>query len=108
MGGNPMIALRTASIACCAILASVAGAHRVRADCTSSQATDACLVGTWTQTGGGAAEWMRQNMKMAQVSAVAGNGTLTFNGDGTFSTSKVDTKAEVTAKDAQVHAAGQM
>jgi hypothetical protein len=103
-----MIALRTALIACCAILASVAGAHRVRADCTSSQATDACLVGTWTQTGGGAAEWMRQNMKMAQVSAVAGNGTLTFNGDGTFSTSKVDTKAEVTAKNAQVHAAGQM
>jgi hypothetical protein len=35
-------------------------------------------VGTWTQTGGGAAEWMRQNMKMAQVSAVAGNGTLTL------------------------------
>jgi hypothetical protein len=103
-----MIALRTALIACCAILASVAGAHRVRADCTSSQATDACLVGTWTQTGGGAAEWMRQNMKMAQVSAVAGNGTLTFNGDGTFSTSKVGTKAEVTAKNAQVHAAGQM
>jgi hypothetical protein len=46
--------------------------------------------------------------KLAQVSAVASNGTLTFNGDGTFSTSKVDTKAEVTAKDAQVHAAGRM
>jgi hypothetical protein len=103
-----MTPLRTASIAYCAILASVAGAYQAQADCMNSQATDACLVGTWKQTGGGAAEWMRQNMKMAQVSAVASNGTLTFNGDGTFSTSKVDTKAKVTAKDAQVHAAGQM
>jgi hypothetical protein len=78
------------------------------AGCTASPAVDTCLVGTWKQTGGGAAEWMRQNLKMAQVGAVASNGTLTFNADGTFSTSKVDTKAEVGAKDAPMHATGQM
>lgn len=79
-----------------------------QAGCTASPAVDACLVGTWKQTGGGAAEWMRQNLKMAQVGAVASNGTLTFNADGTFSTSKVDAKAEVGAKDAPMHATGQM
>jgi hypothetical protein len=63
-----------------------------QAGCTASPAVDACLVGTWKQTGGGAAEWMRQNLKMAQVGAVASNGTLTFNADGTFSTSKVDAR----------------
>ena len=80
----------------------------VRAECQPPLAIDKCLVGSWTQTGGGAAEWMRQNLKMAQVSAAPSNGMLTFNGDGTFSTSKVDAKAEVTAKDAAVQATGQM
>jgi hypothetical protein len=79
-----------------------------RADCQAPLAIDTCLVGTWTQTGGGAAEWMRQNLKMAQVSAAPSNGTLTFAGDGTFSTSKVDAKAEVTAKDASMQATGQL
>jgi hypothetical protein len=45
---------------------------------------------------------------MAQVSAPPSNGMLSFNGDGTFSTSKVDSKAEVGAKDSAMHATGQM
>jgi len=89
-------------------LAAFAPAGVADAGCTASPAVDACLVGTWKQTGGGAAEWMRQNLKMAQIGAVASNGTLTFNGDGTFSTSKVDAKAEVGAKDAPMHATGQV
>src|SRR6185312_11113871 len=77
-----------------------------QADCQAPPSIDKCLLGTWTQTGGGAAEWMRQNLKMAQVNTAASNGTLTFNGDGTFSTSKVDSNVEVTAKDAD--STGQM
>ena len=79
-----------------------------QAECQSPPAIDNCLVGTWKQIGGGAAEWMRQNLKMAHTSAAATNGTLTFNGDGTFSTSKVDTNAEVSANDLSMHASGQM
>jgi hypothetical protein len=45
---------------------------------------------------------------MAQVSAPPSNGMLSFNGDGTFSTSKVDSKAEVGAKHSAMHATGQM
>ncbi len=90
------------------VLVLAAGPRLVRADCEGPAAIDNCLVGRWQQTGGGAAEWMRQNLKMAQVSAPPSNGTLTFNGDGTFSTSKVDSKAEVTAKGAAMQATGQM
>ena len=68
---------------------------------------DTCLVGSWKQTGGGG-EWMRQNLKMAQPTAAPSDGTLTFNADGTFSTSKVDSKAEVTAPGTSTRATGQM
>ncbi len=99
---------RALTFAVAAALATIALGGTAQAECAATPAIDTCLVGTWKQTGGGAAEWMRQNLKMAQVKAPASNGTLTFNGDGTFSTSKVDSKAEVTAKDAAVHATGQM
>jgi hypothetical protein len=78
-----------------------------RADCRAPPSIDTCLVGTWKQTGGGG-EWMRQNLKMAQPTAAPSNGTLMFNADGTFSTSKVDSKAEVTAPGTSTHATGQM
>ena len=54
------------------------------------------------------AEWMRQNLKMAQPTAAPSDGTLTFNADGTFSTSKVDSKAEVTVPGTSTRATGQM
>lgn len=85
---------RTSTAAIAVALVVFASASAAHAGCTTSPAVDACLVGTWKQTGGGAAEWMRQNLKMAQVGAVASNGMLTFNADGTFSTSKLDAKAE--------------
>lgn len=88
-------------------LALAARSGSAQAECPPA-AIDTCLIGTWQQTGGGAAEWMRQNLKMAVTSVAATNGSLTFNGDGTFSTSKVDTNAEVGAKDLSMHATGQM
>ncbi len=91
-----------------AIAAIAAGSAPAWADCLAAPAIDTCLVGSWEQSGGGAAEWMRQNLKMAQPIAAPSNGTLTFNADGTFSTSKIDSKAEVGAKDATIHATGQM
>ena len=99
---------RASTAAIAVALVAFASASGAQAGCTASPAVDACLVGTWKQTGGGVAEWMHQNLKMAQVGAVASNGTLTFNADGTFSTSKVDAKAELGAKDAQTRATGQM
>lgn len=95
-------------VAVLTVLSLTAWPGPVRAECQPPLAIDKCLVGSWKQTGGGAAEWMRQNLKMAQVNAPPSNGTLTFNGDGTFSTSKVNSKAEVTAKDATMQATGQM
>jgi hypothetical protein len=91
-----------------ALVLAAAWSGAARAECQAPPAIDNCLVGSWQQTGGGAAEWMRQNLKMAHISAAPTNGALTFNGDGTFSTSKVDTNAEVTAKDMPMHATGQM
>jgi hypothetical protein len=78
-----------------------------QADCPASPLIDTCLVGSWKQTGGGG-EWMRQNLKMAQPTAAPSDGTLTFNADGTFSTSKVDSKAEVTVPGTSTRATGQM
>jgi hypothetical protein len=73
-----------------------------------SNAVDNCLVGKWQQTGGGAATWMRKNLKMAQVSVTA-NALMSFNGDGTFSTSKADASAHVVAKEGRpMEATGQM
>ncbi len=71
-----------------AVLVLVAWSAPARADCQAPPSIDNCLVGTWKQTGGGAAEWMRQNLKMAQPTVAPNDGTLMFNGDGTFSTSK--------------------
>jgi hypothetical protein len=94
-----MIPSRGATIAVGVILALAAWTGAARADCENSRAIDTCLVGTWKQTGGGAAEWMRQNLKMAQVSVQANNNTMIFNNDGTFATGKIDTSAQVAAKE---------
>lgn len=51
---------------------------------------------------------MRQNLKMAQPTTAPSNGRVMFNADGTFSTSKVDSKAEVTAPGTSTRATGQM
>jgi hypothetical protein len=41
---------------------------------------------------------LREHMKMAQVKIQASEASFTFNGDSTFSTSRIDTKTEVTVK----------
>ncbi len=89
------------------VLLPAAWPRPAQADCPSPPLIDSCLVGSWKQTGGGG-EWMRQNLKMAQPTAAPSDGTLTFNADGTFSTSKVDSKAEVTAPGTSTRATGQM
>jgi hypothetical protein len=89
-------------------LAASAPWSAARAGCTASPAVDNCLVGTWQQTGGGPAEWMRQHMKAAQVTVTATKALFTFAADGTFSTSKVDATAQVTAKDGRMEATSQM
>jgi hypothetical protein len=90
------------------ILAASALSSAARAGCTASPALDNCLVGTWQQTGGGPAEWMRQHMKAAQVTVMATKALFTFKADGTFATSKVDATAQVTAQDGQMQATSQM
>jgi hypothetical protein len=52
---------------------------------------------------------MREHMKnMAQIKIDASGAAMTLNSDGTFSTSKVDTKSEVTVKAEPVTAMGKM
>lgn len=99
---NHRIVFSTAATAIM-LLASAAA----RADCKTA-AGDACLVGTWKQTGGGAAEWMREHMKMAQIKIQANDAMITLKSDGTLTTSKVDTNAEVTVQDEAITATGKM
>jgi hypothetical protein len=94
----------TVAIAASLLLLASVSAH---ADCKTA-AGDNCLVGTWKQTGGGAAEWMHEHMKMAEIKVQATKGTITFSADGTFSTSKVDATSEVQAKDAPMQMTGHM
>lgn len=89
------------------VLAALISNGARAAECGTHEA-DACLVGAWKQTGGGAAEWMRQNLKMAQVKMSASDVVITLNGDGTFSMSKVEANAEVTAKGAETQASAHM
>lgn len=98
---------RHSGIALAAVLAAFVSGEAAAAEC-GNHAVDACLIGAWKQTGGGAAEWMRENMKMAQVKMLASDAVITLNRDGTFSTSKVDANAEVAAKNAEMQASAHM
>jgi hypothetical protein len=95
--------ITVAAAASVLLLASVS-AH---AACKTA-AGDTCLVGTWKQTGGGAADWMHEHMKMAEIKVQSTKGTITFSADGAFSTSKTDSTAEVQAKDAPMQMMGHM
>jgi hypothetical protein len=90
-----------------AVLAALISNQAIGAECGTHQ-VDACLVGAWKQTGGGAAEWIRQNLKMAQVKMSASDVVITLNGDGTFAVSKVEANAEVAAKGAEMQASAHM
>jgi len=90
-----------------AAIASLSSSEGMAAECDNHE-LDACLIGSWKQTGGDAAEWIRENLKMAQVKMSASNAVITLNHDGTFSTSQVNTSAEVAAKNAEMQASAQM
>jgi len=73
---------------------------------------DRCLIGTWTFSGGGSAEWMSRNIHRAHVTGISQSGlTMTFRPDGSFSTGQVDIHATVAANDGSMsgsgHATGQ-
>jgi hypothetical protein len=98
---------RRSGIAFAAALAAFISNEATAAECGNHE-VDACLIGAWKQTGGGAAEWMRENMKMAQVKMSASDAVITLNRDGTFSTSQVDANAEVAAKNTEMQASAHM
>jgi hypothetical protein len=59
------------------------------AECVGVSGTDACLVGTWRQTGGGAEAWMQRNLPpgvpVPQIET-QGDETMSLGPDGSFST----------------------
>jgi hypothetical protein len=94
----------TTAIAAALVLLAAAPA---RADCEAAS-VDNCLVGTWKRTGGGPGEWMREHMKMAQIKIDSSDAMITLKADGTLSTSKVDTSAEIATEDSEIVATGKM
>ncbi|MCA0393679.1 MAG: hypothetical protein LCH70_06110 [Proteobacteria bacterium] len=69
--------------ACALALVLLASAGIASAD----DGHDACLVGTWVQTGGGPGEWMQQRMPAQQVQVQQPRGVMTLAGDGRYSAS---------------------
>jgi hypothetical protein len=68
-------------------------ALRIRVDqaagcsaCAGITGSDACLVGTWREISGGAAQWMRDNLRGVRVQSEVARQTMTFGADGNFST----------------------
>ena len=69
----------------------VIDAERIRScePCAGSDAVDACLVGTWQMSGGGAVEWMRAN-GIPITRSRSGPRIVTFRGDGAYGTEPFD------------------
>jgi hypothetical protein len=78
---------------------------------------DACVVGTWVQTGGGPGEWMKARMpnQQVQMSFEQGRSVMVLQGDGRYTAQVTDLAVEAIHKDpagfrqrmrAQVGAAG--
>lgn len=78
---------------------------------------DACVVGTWVQTGGGPGEWMKARMpnQQAPLSFEQGRAVMVLQRDGRYTTQVTDLAVETITKDpaafrqrirAQVGAAG--
>jgi hypothetical protein len=77
--------------------------------CAGTDAIDACIVGTWQETGGGPIEWMKELLQRPTV--VEGqrrNAITTFESDGTFGTALVTGELMMTAEasDGEVHSEG--
>lgn len=66
-------------------------------DCAGIVELDACVVGSWRMTGGGAAEWMRRQGVPGNYST--SNETITFRRDGTFVTGLVGLESHARLRD---------
>lgn len=53
----------------------------------AAETRDSCLVGTWTPTNNGAAEWMARNVPGMNISSSISDGTFTLRSDGSYSAS---------------------
>jgi len=60
----------------------------VVAECGEARAIDECLVGEWRSDGTGAAEWMKRNMPPGISIPQSGGGTIVFDADGTYRSSR--------------------
>ena len=59
-------------------------------DCAGSHTLDRCLVGSWTQTGGGAVAWMRAQMPRNFSARLNTTPVMTLRADGTYATGVVN------------------
>lgn len=58
--------------------------------CAGITGSDACVVGTWREISGGAAQWMRDNLRGVRVQSEVARQVMTFGADGNFSTEPLD------------------
>ncbi|NEX91469.1 hypothetical protein [Caulobacter sp. 17J65-9] len=79
------------------------------AECAAIRTVDACLVGTWRQTGGGPVEWMRRHMPAGASipSAERSGDVFTLNHDGSFTTGTFRASATILMEHADGTAEGQ-
>jgi hypothetical protein len=66
-------------------------------DCAGSHQLDACVVGSWQLTGGGAAEWMRRQGVPGNFST--SGESVTFRADGSYVTGVASGSMDVEARD---------
>jgi hypothetical protein len=74
-------------------------------DCAGSHELDACVVGNWQLTGGGAAEWMRRQGVPGNFST--GGESVSFRADGSYVTGAMHGAMDVDGRDGS-HAEGTM
>lgn len=102
--------------ACIALVLSLASTQVLASDPATDR--DACLVGTWIQTGGGVGEWMQQRMpnQQAKISFDQGRGVMVLQADGRYTANVTGLAVEAIHNDpagfrqslrAQASAAGQ-
>lgn len=106
---------KTTTAACVAFALSLAAVNAAASDPSAAQ--DACLIGTWVQTGGGPGEWMQAKMPNQQLKVAfqQGRGVMVLQGDGRYTADVTDLAVDAIHSDpagfrqsmrAQVSAAG--
>ena len=98
--GNPMKSLAVAAVAI------FAATPALSADCNGSHALDRCLIGTWQYESGGGAAWASRNIRGTHTTATNSDISLTFRGDGSFSTGHVDIHSSAVSSHGDISATG--